>query len=70
MWFAGGFANNFFILYYPVLAAFAIVVTSARLSFAGATTVALAYIMLSLVVEEGVSWVAKPESTEGHRWTA
>ena len=61
MVFSGGFANNFFILYYPALAIFAIVFTSTPLSFAGATVVALVYIVISLFVGEGVSWAIKEE---------
>lgn len=58
---SGGFANTFFVLYYPVLAMFAVVFTSFRLSFAVATAVAAAYAVLSLVVEQGVDFEIKEE---------
>ncbi len=56
-----GFANNFFVLYYPALAMFAVVFTSVWLSFAGVTLVAVAYTSLSLWVEPGVDFEIKEE---------
>lgn len=56
-----GFGNNFFVLYYPALAMFAVVFTSVWLSFAGATIVAVAYTALSIWVEPGVDFEIKEE---------
>ena len=58
---SGGFDNNLFILYYPALAAFAIVFTSTSLSIVGVSAVALAYMNISLLVGDGVSFVDKEE---------
>ena len=58
---AGGFANTFFVLYYPALAMFAVVFTSLRLSFAAVTLVAVVYASLSLVLEPGVDFEIKEE---------
>ena len=58
---SGGFANTFFVLYYPALAMFAVVFTSFRLSFAGVTMVAVVYAALSLIVEPGVDFEIKEE---------
>ncbi len=58
---SGGFANTFFVLYYPALAMFVVVFTSFRLSFAATTMVAVAYATLSLMVEEGVDFAIKEE---------
>ena len=56
-----GFQNTFFVLYYPTLAMFAVVFTSFRLSFAGATMVAAAYAAMSLLLEPGVEFEIKEE---------
>ena len=56
-----GFANTFFVLYYPALAMFAVVFTSFRLSFAWVTMVAAVYAALSLIVEPGVDFEIKEE---------
>ena len=56
LWIAGGFANIFFVLYYPALAMFAVVFTSFRLSFVGVTLVGVVYAILSLTSEPGVSF--------------
>ena len=56
-----GFANTFFVLYYPALAMFAVVFTSFRLSFAWVTMVAAVYAALSLIVEPGVDFETKEE---------
>ena len=61
LWISGGFANTFFVLYYAVLAMFAVVFTSLRLSFAGVTVVAAVYTTLSLTVEPGVDFEMKEE---------
>ncbi len=58
---AGGFANTFFVMYYPALAMFAVVFTSLRLSFAGVTLIAVVYASLSLIVEPGVDFEIKEE---------
>ena len=56
-----GFQNTFFVLYYPTLAMFAAVFTSFRLSFAGATIVAVGYAAMSLLLEPGVDFEIKEE---------
>ena len=56
-----GFQNTFFVLYYPTLAMFAVVFTSFRLSFAGATVFAVTYTALSLLLEPGVNFEIKEE---------
>ncbi len=56
LWISGGFANTFFVLYYPALAMFAVAFTSFRLSFVGVTLVAVVYAILSLTSEPGVSF--------------
>ncbi len=56
-----GFHNNFFVLYYPTLAIFAVVFTSFRLSFAWATLIAAAYAAMSLMMEPGVNFAIKEE---------
>ena len=61
LWISGGFANTFFVLYYAVLAMFAVVFTSLRLSFVGVTVVAAVYTTLSLTVEPGVDFEMKEE---------
>ena len=58
---SGGFANTFFVLYYPSLAMFAVVFTSFRLSFAWVTMVAVMYAALSLAVEPGLDFEVKEE---------
>ncbi len=56
-----GFQNTFFVLYYPILAMFAVVFTSFRLSFAWVTMVAATYLVLSLYLEPGVDFEIKEE---------
>ena len=51
---SGGFGNDFYVLYYPALAAFAVVFASFRLSFAWATITAVLYAALSLTMYSGV----------------
>ncbi len=58
---SGGFANTFFVLYYPSLAMFAVVFTSFRLSFAWVTMVAVMYAALSMAVEPSLDLEAKEE---------
>ncbi len=58
---SGGFANTFFVLYYPALAMFAVVFTSFRLSFFWVTVIALVYAAISLLVEPGVDFEATQE---------
>ena len=58
----GGFSHYFFhLLYYPVLAGFAAFFTSFRLSMAFVTVVAVAYLVMSLTVGEGVDLGAREE---------
>ena len=45
---SGGFDNAFYVLYYPALAAFAVVFASFRLSFTWVTITAVMYVALSL----------------------
>ncbi len=56
-----GFQNSFFVLYYPTLAMFAVVFTSFSLSFVWSTLVAVAYVVLSLIMEPGVDFGIKEE---------
>ena len=56
-----GFQNTFFVLYYPTLAMFAVVFTPIGLSFAWATMVAAAYVVMSLLLEPGVDFETKEE---------
>ena len=58
---SGGFANTFFVLYYPALAMFAVVFTSFRVSFAWVTMVAVTYAVLSLMLGQGVDFQIKEE---------
>ena len=58
---SGGFANTFFVLYYPALAMFAVVITSFRLSFAVVTVVGISYAALSLMIGQGVDFGIKEE---------
>ena len=53
---SGGFDNDFYVLYYPALAAFAVVFASFRLSFAWVTATAVVYAVLSLTMYEGVDF--------------
>ena len=53
---SGGFRNEFYVLYYPALAAFAVVFASFRLSFAWVTVTAVLYAALSLTLYEGVDF--------------
>ena len=58
---SGGFANTFFVLYYPSIAMFAVVFTSFRLTFAWVTMVAALYAVVSLAVEPGPDFEIKEE---------
>ena len=58
---SGGFGNTFFVLYYAILAMFAVVFTSLRLSFAGVTITAAVYAALSLTVAPGVDFAIEEE---------
>ena len=53
---SGGFRNEFYVLYYPALAAFAVVFASFRLSFAWVTITAVLYAALSLTLYESVDF--------------
>ena len=57
----GGFANTFFVLYYAILAMFAVVFTSLRLSIAGVTITAAVYATLSLMVDPGLDFAIEEE---------
>ena len=58
----GGFSHNFFhLLYYPVLAGFAVFFTSFRLNMAFATGVAALYLAMSLTVSGGIDLEARDE---------
>ena len=58
---SGGFENDFYVLYYPALAAFAVVFASFRLSFAWVTLTAVLYATLSLTMYEGVDFTDSKE---------
>ena len=58
---SSGFHNSCFVLYYPMLAIFAAVFTSVRLSFAWVTMVAALYAGVSFIVEPGLDFDAKDE---------
>ena len=58
---ASGFRNEFYVLYYPALAAFAVVFASFRLSFAWVTVTAVLYAALSLTLYTGVDFENKLE---------
>ena len=58
----GGFSHYFFhLLYYPVLAGFAVFFTSFRLNMAFVTLVAAIYLAMSLTVGEGIDLEAREE---------
>ena len=58
----GGFSHHFFhLLYYPVLAGFAVFFTSFRLNMAFVTGVAALYLAMSLTVGEGIDMEARDE---------
>ena len=58
----GGFSHHFFhLLYYPVLAGFAVFFTSFRLNMAFATGVAALYLAMSLAVGGGIDLEARDE---------
>ena len=59
---AGGFDHFlFYLLYYPVLAWFAVIFSSFRLSFAWVTLVAVIYATVSLTVGPGLDFAAREE---------
>ncbi len=57
----GGYESPYFIFYYPALAWFAAIFTSARLTFGFTTLVAAAYVVLCLVTADGVNLGAKED---------
>ena len=58
----GGYSHYFFhLLYYPVLAGFAVFFTSFRLNMAFVTVVAALYLAMSLTVGEGIDLEAREE---------
>ncbi len=61
---AGGFDHRFFhLLYYPQLAAYAVILTSFRLAMACTTIVAALYLAISLIAGDGIDTAAKEERT-------
>ena len=57
VWIAGGFVTLFsHLMYYPALAFFAVLFTSLRLNLVWVTLVALAYTMVCLMAETGLTW--------------
>ena len=60
----GGFGHSFlYLLYYPQLAGYAVVLTSFRLTMACATFVAALYLAVSLTVGDGIDTAAAEERT-------
>ena len=60
----GGFSHRFlYLLYYPQLAGYAVVLTSFRLTMACATFVAVLYLAISLTVGDGIDTAAAEERT-------
>ena len=60
----GGFSHQYFyLLYYPQLAGYAVVLTSFRLTMACATFVAALYLVVSLTAEGGIDTAAAEERT-------
>ena len=60
----GGFGHHFlYLLYYPQLAGYAVVLTSFRLTMASATFVAVLYLAISLTVGDGIDTAATEERT-------
>jgi len=58
----GGFSHQFlYLLYYPQLAGYAVVLTSFRLTMACATFVAVLYLAISLTVGDGIDTAATEE---------
>ena len=58
----GGFGHYFFhLFYYPVLAGFAVFFTSLRLNMAFVTVVAVVYLLMSLLVGNGIDLGAREE---------
>ena len=59
---SGGFSHYFFhLLYYPILAGYALVFTSFRLTMAWVTVVSIIYLAISLTVGEGIDIEARDE---------
>ena len=60
----GGFSHAFlYLLYYPQLAGYAVILTSFRLTMACATFVAVLYLAISLTVGDGIDTAATEERT-------
>ena len=64
---SGGFASQFYPGYMLMLAIFAVVFTSIRLSCAWATLVAVVYTVLCVTVGAGLDWEANDEKCVFHR---
>ncbi len=61
---SGGFSSSFiYLLHYPQLAGYAMILTSFWLTMAGATFVALLYLVISLTVGDGIDIAAAEEQT-------
>ena len=59
---SGGFSHNFlYLLYYPQLAGYAVILSSFRLTMACATFVAVLYLVISLTVGDGIDTAATEE---------
>ena len=64
VWISGGFSTLFtHLLYYPALAAFAVLFTSLKLNLVWVTLVALTYALVCLTVGGGIDWAAREDVT-------
>ncbi|MCY4417171.1 MAG: histidine kinase [Chloroflexi bacterium] len=64
VWISGGFSTLFtHLLYYPALAAFAVLFTSLKLNLVWVTLVALTYALVCLTVGGGLDWDAREDVT-------
>ena len=64
VWISGGFSTLFTnLLYYPALAAFAVLFTSLNLNLVWVTLVALTYALVCLTVGGGLDWAAREDVT-------
>ncbi len=60
----GGFSHNFwYLLYYPQLAGYAVILTSLRLTMLCATFVAVLYLVISLTIGDSIDIAATEEKT-------
>ena len=64
VWISGGLSAKFsHLLYYPMLAMFAVLFTSLKLNLVWVTLVALTYALMSLAVGGGIDWAAREDLT-------